>query len=74
MELRGDESVIGADNLMAIGDPVGPVTDKRTQKEKTKKPYSKPGFRFEHVFETQALSCGKIHGHSTVCNISRKTS
>jgi len=25
-----------------------------------KKPYRKPEFRFERVFETQALSCGKI--------------
>jgi hypothetical protein len=24
-----------------------------------KKPYEKPGFRYEHVFVTSALSCGK---------------
>jgi len=62
------------DNLMAIGDPVGPAADKGIQKDQVKKPYSKPVFRFEHVFETQALSCGKIHGHGGICNISRKTS
>ena len=28
----------------------------------TKKPYQKPSFRCERVFETQALSCGKIVG------------
>jgi hypothetical protein len=25
-----------------------------------RKPYQKPAFRFERVFETMALSCGKI--------------
>ncbi len=25
-----------------------------------KKPYQKPSFKFERVFETMALSCGKI--------------
>lgn len=44
------------------------------EKKSTKKVYSKPLFRFERVFETQALSCGKIHGHGTICNINRKTS
>jgi hypothetical protein len=27
---------------------------------KGKKKYQKPAFRFERVFETQALSCGKV--------------
>ena len=27
--------------------------------KKNKKPYSKPAFRFERVFETSALACGK---------------
>jgi hypothetical protein len=26
----------------------------------TKKPYEKPAFRFEQVFVTSALSCGKL--------------
>lgn len=26
----------------------------------TKKPYEKPSFRFEKVFVTSALSCGKV--------------
>jgi hypothetical protein len=30
--------------------------------QKTKKLYSKPAFRFERVFETSALSCGKTPG------------
>jgi len=28
--------------------------------KKSKKPYSKPAFRFERVFETSALACGKV--------------
>jgi len=27
----------------------------------TKKPYEKPSFRFEEVFVTTALSCGKVN-------------
>jgi len=33
-----------------------PLVDTGTHK----KPYQKPAFRSERVFETQALSCGKI--------------
>jgi hypothetical protein len=39
-----------------------------------KKPYRKPAFRHERVFETRALICGKIHGQSQTCNASSKTS
>jgi len=39
-----------------------------------KKPYQKPVFRSERVFETAALSCGKLAGTSAICNSSRKTS
>jgi len=42
---------------MANGNRVAPE-DKQTQE--IKKPYNKPAFRFERVFETQALSCGKV--------------
>lgn len=39
-----------------------------------RKPYQKPAFRFERVFETQALSCGKLPFHGTACNVAHKTS
>jgi hypothetical protein len=29
-----------------------------------KRPYERPGFRFEQVFVTSALSCGKVGGES----------
>jgi hypothetical protein len=44
------------------------------QKKQTKKPYAKPAFRFERVFETQALSCGKVASHGTACKINPKAS
>ena len=39
-----------------------------------KKPYEKPSFRFEQVFVTTALSCGKIGGLSSACNQGPKNS
>jgi hypothetical protein len=39
-----------------------------------RKPYRKPSFRFEQVFETMALQCGKIAGTSAACNSSKMTS
>ncbi len=41
---------------------------------KAKKLYQKPAFRYERVFETLALSCGKIVGTSANCNSNRKSS
>ncbi len=39
-----------------------------------RKPYQKPAFRFERVFETMALACGKIGPTERSCRINRKTS
>ncbi|MBV8050015.1 MAG: hypothetical protein JOZ80_02425 [Acidobacteriaceae bacterium] len=39
-----------------------------------KKPYHKPGFRFEKVFETMALACGKVHPTQFQCRFNRKNS
>ena len=39
-----------------------------------KKLYQKPAFRYERVFETLALSCGKIGATLPQCQFSRKTS
>jgi len=40
----------------------------------SKKPYEKPSFRYEQVFVTTALSCGKIAGTSLTCNEGSKSS
>ena len=39
-----------------------------------KKPYQKPAFRHERVFETRALVCGKVQGTQGACASNRKTS
>jgi hypothetical protein len=39
-----------------------------------KQPYVKPAFRFEHVFVTTALSCGKIDPTQTQCTFNTKAS
>jgi hypothetical protein len=39
-----------------------------------KKPYVKPAFRYEKVFETHALSCGKIAPTQANCQTTKKTS
>jgi hypothetical protein len=42
---------------------------------KPKKPYRKPEFRYERVFETMALACGKTPGHGgSQCGPKRKMS
>jgi len=39
-----------------------------------KKPYEKPRFKYERVFETAALSCGKNEILPLQCTINIKTS
>ena len=39
-----------------------------------KKPYDKPAFRFERVFETMALSCGKVSPTQGGCVHNRQAS
>ena len=39
-----------------------------------KRPYRKPEFRFERVFETLALACGKIQPTQGQCRFNRKRS
>ena len=39
-----------------------------------KKPYQKPAFQREQVFETMALACGKINPTSGACRAVRKSS
>lgn len=41
--------------------------DELQSAEKVKKPYEKPSFRYEQVFVTSALSCGKITATQSSC-------
>jgi len=47
--------------------------EKQLNARKDKKPYQKPAFRHERVFETQALSCGKVATQGN-CQFQRKAS
>lgn len=38
------------------------------------RPYQRPAFRFERVFETMALACGKISPTQSHCRFNRKSS
>ena len=44
------------------------------QAKTKKKPYVKPSFQHERVFETMALACGKIGGTTAQCKSNRKLS
>ncbi|MGO9641063.1 MAG: hypothetical protein ACLP1Y_07160 [Candidatus Acidiferrales bacterium] len=44
------------------------------QEAKAKKPYQKPAFRYDRVFETMALACGKLNGTQSQCRFNRKSS
>jgi hypothetical protein len=39
-----------------------------------KKAYQEPAFRHEQVFETMALSCGKLQATQLTCHFNRHTS
>ncbi len=40
----------------------------------SRKPYQKPAVRVERVFETSALTCGKVQTTQSGCHQNRKTS
>jgi hypothetical protein len=46
----------------------------KESKKKGRKPYQKPAFRHERVFETMALACGKLHPTQAQCRFNRKNS
>jgi hypothetical protein len=49
--------------------------DKRLiRQDHPRKPYEKPAFRFEQVFETSALTCGKVDETVLTCKLTRKVS
>ncbi len=57
---------------MADESPQGQV--RKEHSRVTKKPYQKPAFRYERVFETLALACGKIDPTQSQCSFNRKVS
>ncbi len=57
---------------VARGQQVAGKTPPETAKQK--KPYRKPAFLHEKVFETMALACGKISATQRQCRFNRKNS
>jgi hypothetical protein len=45
-----------------------------TDRAAKKKPYQKPAFQHERVFETMALACGKVSRTQAQCHFNRKNS
>jgi hypothetical protein len=60
--------------MMSPSEPTKPVTSAAKEKSNIRKPYQKPEVRHERVFETMALSCGKVQTTSGSCRFNRKTS
>jgi hypothetical protein len=46
----------------------------RENRRSTKKQYQDPAFRHERVFETMALSCGKVQPTQLMCHFHRNAS
>jgi hypothetical protein len=78
--LRGHEGDATADNepsemvLADIEDEAVPHQLFAKDLEKIKKSYERPAFRYEQVFVTSALSCGKVNSSQGQCNLNRKVS
>ena len=61
-------------NDRAVSEKDNGARDQHARPLTAKKPYGKPTYRFERVFETMALSCGKISATQFQCRFHRHTS
>lgn len=59
---------------MSQSEPTNQGTATAEGKRAVRKPYQKPEVRHERVFETMALSCGKVQGTQGPCHQNRKNS
>ena len=50
------------------------AAEEQAEQPKKKRPYVKPSFQFEKVFETNALACGKVGVTQETCRSNRKAS
>ena len=75
--MRGAENTSGVEITMSTQNHINqsdPGAPQPADRLAAKKPYQKPAFRHERVFETRALVCGKINGTQGACASNRKTS
>lgn len=61
----------GKGRLPQIDESLSPA---QSEPARGRKPYQKPAFRYERVFETMALSCGKVVTTQFQCHFHSKTS
>jgi hypothetical protein len=59
---------------MSESESTSRVTSGAEGKRTVKKAYQKPEVRYEHVFETMALACGKVQTTQGQCAHNRKAS
>jgi len=62
---------------MSISKPTDQHSGRQADSDRTpgaKKPYQKPAVRYEQVFETRALSCGKVGTTQSACAHNRSVS
>jgi hypothetical protein len=57
----------------AVHEPQG-APEPKAEEPKKKRPYVKPSFQHERVFETSALACGKVGVTQETCRNNRKAS
>jgi hypothetical protein len=62
--MRGESHTVGVELIMEH-----PSSSELSKKSGSKKPYQKPDFRFEKVFEVSALSCGKLSATQAQCRL-----
>jgi hypothetical protein len=56
------------------GEPPKQEASGQPERSTSKRPYMKPAFRYERVFETMALACGKISTTQEQCRTLLKLS
>ena len=59
---------------MNLSEKTERVTSAAEAKRTVRKHYEKPEVRFERVFETSALACGKVQNTQAGCHSNRKNS
>jgi hypothetical protein len=64
----------GAEYWEGFLDTTNVSNDKKREPVTGKKPYKKPSFKFQTVFEVSALVCGKIAATQSACNSNKKVS
>ena len=61
-------------NGRTVAQPKDSAGGESASPRSAKKPYRKPTYRYERVFETMALSCGKVGPVEFQCRFNRKNS